>query len=335
MTHTDILKQLKEKQYQPIYFLHGTESYFIDLITSYIEHHVLEEAEKAFNQSVFYGKDVDHLQVVDAARRFPMMSPHQVVIIKEAQEMKGLKELKSYIEKPSQSTILVIAHKHKKMNLNSAFGKLLKKKAVVFESKKLYDNQMPAWIQAFLKNKKLKITLDAADLIAEYLGTDLSKVANELEKLAINLPAGTEIDKNHIEANIGISKDYNVFELQRALAQREILKANRIVNYFQSNPKKNPLPVVMGALYNYFSKIYMLHALKSVPEQELLSTLKLRSAFFLKEYRMAARNYPLPEVEKTMNLLKEFDLKSKGVGYISTGKDDGELLKEMVWKILH
>lgn len=335
MTYLDILKDIKKGQYQAVYFLHGTEPYFIDVISDYIEDHVLEESEKAFNQTIFYGKDVNHLAIVDTARRFPMMAPRQVVILKEAQEMKGLKDLQTYLEKPAETTILVICHKHKKFNLNSAFGKVLKKNALVFESKSLYDNQVPDWIQHYLHNKKLKISHEASVLIGEYLGTDLSKVANELDKLAINLEAGTEITRQHIEENIGISKDYNVFELQNALGQKDVLKANRIVNYFASNPKKNPLPMVTGSLYNYFSKIYMLKALRNAPDQEIMNALNLRSAFFLKEYRLAVRHYPLQEVEKVLDLLKEFDLKSKGVGYISTGKQEGELLKELVWKILH
>ncbi len=335
MSHNDILKDLKKGQYHPLYFLHGEESYFIDILSDFIENQVLNESEKAFNQTIFYGKDVNHLAIVDTARRFPMMAPYQVVILKEAQDMKSLKELKTYIEKPSEKTILVICHKHKKFNLNSAFGKLLKKNALVFESKKLYDNQVPDWIQQYLSNKSLKIDPQASVLLGEYLGTNLSKVANELDKLAINLPKGTQITKQHIEENIGISKDYNVFELQKALGQKNVLKVNRIANYFASNPRKNPLPMVTASLYNYFSKMYMLKALKNAPEQEVMKALNLRSAFFLKEYRMAVRNYHLIEIEKTLDLLKEFDLKSKGVGYVSTGKKEGQLLKELVWKILH
>ncbi|MCB0587213.1 MAG: DNA polymerase III subunit delta [Phaeodactylibacter sp.] len=335
MDFDQILKELRSKQYRPVYFLHGQESYFIDEVSHYIEKNVLTESERAFNQTIFYGKEVDHLAIVDTARRYPMMSSHQVVILKEAQEMKGIAELLSYIEKPMESTILVICHKHKRFNFNSRFGKALKKNALVFESKPLYDNQVPAWISAYLKRKKLKITPKASELIAEYLGAELSKVANELDKLAINLPAGTEVNDQHIEANIGISKDYNIFELQRALGQQDVLKANRIINYFAANPKKNPMPVLIGALYSYFSKVYLYHAAKNLPVKELLSTLQLRSEFFLKEYRLTARNYPPARAEKVISLLKEYDLKSKGVGYISTGKPEGELMKELVWRLLH
>ncbi len=335
MEFDQILKELRNKQYRPIYFLHGLESYFIDEIAHYIEKNVLSESERAFNQTILYGKDVDHMAVVDTARRYPMMSSHQVVILKEAQDMRSLSELLSYVVKPMESTILVICHKHKRFNFNSNFGKALKKHTLVFESKPLYDNQVPAWITSYLKKKKLKITPKASELIAEYLGTDLSKVANELDKLAINLPPDTEVNGQHIEANIGISKDYNIFELQRALGQRDVLKANRIINYFAANPKKNPMPVLIGALYGYFSKVYMYHAAKNLPEKELLSTLQLRSGYFLKEYRASARNFPPAQAEKAITLLKEYDLKSKGVGYNSTGKPEGELMKELVWRLLH
>ncbi|MCB0556863.1 MAG: DNA polymerase III subunit delta [Phaeodactylibacter sp.] len=335
MELNQILKELKAGQYHPIYFLHGEEPYFIDVVSDYIEDKVLGEAEKAFNQTIFYGKEVDHLAVLDTARRYPMMAQRQVVLIKEAQEMRSLADLLGYVEKPMETTLLVICHKHKKFNFNSKFGKALKQQAVVFESKSLYDNQVPDWIHAYLKGKKLAITPKAAELIAEYLGSALAKVANELDKLAINLPAGTEVTEKHVEAHIGISKDYNIFELQKALSQRDILQANRIVNYFADNPKKNPLPVLIGSLYSYFSKVYQFHFAKNLPEKELLTTLQLRSNFFLREYRTAARNFPPAKAEQAITLLKEYDLKSKGVGYNSTGKPEGELMKELVWRLLH
>lgn len=335
MTYQQILQDLKKGNYQPIYFLHGLESYFIDTLVDYIDEHVLNEGQKAFNHTVMYGKETDHKMLIDVARRYPMMAPYQVVLLKEAQEMRNLKDVLSYIEKPSPTTILVIAHKHKKLNLNSKFGKALKANSVILEAKPLYDNQVPDWIASFLKAKKLKIDLGNAQLIGEYLGSDLSKIANELDKLAINLSTGTTISKEDIERNIGISKDYNVFELQRALGGKEVQKVNRIVQYFMANPKKNPLPMVMGALYNYFSKVYMLGFLKKSGEKEILQALSLRSAFFLRDYRLAERNFRRLELEKVIRVLREYDLKSKGVNYISTGKEEGGLIREMCWKILH
>ncbi len=335
MSYEQILDQLRKKKFEPVYFLHGEEDYFIDTISNFFEKELLPEAEQAFNQTIFYGKDTDHLAVLDAARRYPMMSPCQVVIIKEAQDMRSLDKLQSYIEKPAATTLLVICHKHKKYNLNSAFGKALKAGAVVFESKSLYDNQVPEWIKNYIKDKQLQITNDAANLLAEYLGTELAKVANELDKLAINLAPGATIMPAQVEENIGISKDYNVFELQKALSQRDVLKANRIVNYFADNPKKNPIQVVISSLYGYFSKVYMLHFVKDKPEADILEALQLRSAYFLKEYRAALRFFPVQKLEQVFADLKTFDLKSKGVNYDSTGKPEGELLRELVWRVLH
>lgn len=335
MTHQAIISEIKKGQFRPIYFLHGPETYFIDAISKAIEEHALEEHERAFNQTILYGKETDHLQVLDAARRFPMMAQRQLVVLREAQEMRSLKDLKSYAEKPAPTTILVIVHKHKKLNLNSGFGKAIKQNGLVFEAKKLYDNQVPEWIADYLKHKKLKTSPAAAELLGEYLGSDLSKVVNELDKLALNLAPGAEVTQEVIEDNIGISKDYNVFELQRALGGRDLLKTNRIVNYFAANPKSNPMPVVVGSLYSYFSKIYRFHAVAQRTEQDILEALGLRSGFFLREYRTAARNYPRAHTEAAIGILREYDLKSKGVGYNATGKPEGELLREMTWKLLH
>ena len=335
MTYDSILKSLKKKEFRPVYFLHGPESYFIDGIADYIEQNALPESARAFNLMVLYGKDTDAQTVIDNARRFPVMAERQLIILKEAQEMRTLKNLKVYLQHLVPTTVLVLCHKHKKFNMNNAFGKLLKEKAVVFEAKGLYDNQVPDWIVSYLKKHKLSITDSGAELIAEYVGTDLAKIANELDKLSLNIAAGSTIDARQIEQNIGISKDYNIFELQRALGERNIGRANRIVHYFAANPRKNPMPMVVGALYNYFSKVYMLHFLKKSPEKELLRSLKLRSSFFLKEYRLATRNYRLAKTEQILSLLREYDLKSKGVDFNNVGKPDGALLKELVWKILH
>ena len=334
MTYRDIIKQMQGKALQPVYFLHGTESYFIDAVVDYAEHHILTEAERGFNQTILYGKEIDHLTVVDAARRYPMMAERQVVLIKEAQEMRSLKELQKYVENPSPTTVLILAHKHKKYNLNSAFGKAIKKHAVVLETKKLYDNQVPDWIVDYLRSKQLTIKPNAANLLAEYLGTNLSNIANELNKLAINLPPKSEVTHRSIEENIGISKEYNVFELQKALGLKDRTKVFRIINYFIANPKKNPIPVVLGALYNYFSIVYMLHYLGQATEKEVLSTLGLRSNWFIKEYRSTQRQFSRSKTEQVLQILSEYDMKSKGVGYHSTGKPSGELLREMAGRIL-
>ena len=335
MTYSQIITDLKKKEYKPVYFLHGNESYFIDAIADFIEKKVLSDGEKSFNQTILYGKETEFKQVVDTARRYPMMAPYQVVILKEAQEMRTLKQLVTYVEKPAETTILVICHKHKRFDSRTKLGKVLKKNAVLFESKKLYDNQLPDWIHNYLKTKGFTIKPNATALIAEYLGTNLSKVANELDKLAINLPKGTDITQQHIQNNIGISKDYNVFELQKALGQKQVTKVNRIIKYFGANPKKNPMVMMVGSLYNYFSKIYMLHFLRHAGDPDILSALKLRSSFFLREYKAAARKYSKPQTEQVLSILKEYDLKSKGVDNNTMSNPDSELLKEMVYRILN
>ncbi len=332
-TYESVLKDLKAKQYQPIYFLHGKESYFIDGLTKYIENKVLSEAEKSFNFTVLYGRDVDHMAVIDTARRYPMMAERQVVILKEAQDMRDIAKLEKYVENPTPTTLLLICFKHKKLDTRTKFGKLINKKAVVFESKKLYDNQIPDWINGQLKKKKFQIAPNASQLMAEYLGTDLSKISNELEKMTINLPEGSTISMEHIQKNIGISKDYNVFELQSALGGRDLVKANRIINYFVANPKENPLPKITGALYNFFSKVFVLNSLSSASESEQIKGLGLRSAWFLKDYKRAAKNYNRSRSENVIHLLREYDLKSKGVDRDST--PEGELLRELIYKILH
>lgn len=339
MTHKEIIKELKAKKYQPVYFLHGTESYYIDMITKYIEDNVLTEGEKSFNQTILYGKDTDAKTLIDTASRYPMMASHQVVILKEAQDMKALKDLEPYLRKPVPTTILVICHKYKKLDSRTKFGKAIKANASVFESKKLYDNQIPDWITDYLKTKKLDIEAKAAQMVAEYLGTDLSKIANELDKLVINLPQGTMVNDQHIQENIGISKDYNIFELQNALSTRDAIKANRIVNYFIANPKKNPLVVVLGTLYNFYSKVYMSYFLRNLSDSELAKTLGFNArndyaaAYIIKNYKTAVRQYPFTKTQEVISLLKEYDLKSKGVNRDSTS--DGALLKELIYNILY
>lgn len=335
MTYEQILKDLQAGKVRPVYFLHGTEPYFIDLIADYAEKQLLSEAEQAFNLTVLYGKDADHLTVLDAARRYPMMAPRQVVILKEAQDMKSLPELKGYIEKPMETTALFVCHKHKKFNTATKFGATLKEHAVLLETKELYEDKMPAWVQEYLRAKKLKITPAALSLVVEYLGTSLSKVVNELDKLALNLKPGTEVDEAHIETHIGVSKDYNVFELHKALGERNLQRAGRIVNYFGANPKNNPFIGTIGSLYGFFSKVYMFQFVAGKNEKEQIEALQLRNDWFLRDYKLAAKNYSRAKLEDIIGYLHEYDLKSKGVNLDSSHYDDGELLKELVWKILH
>ncbi len=331
MTHQQLIATLKKKEYKPMYLLHGNESYFIDKIIQYFENQVLSEAEKGFNFTVLYGKETNFSTVTDVARRYPMMAERQVVILKEAQQMRDIIKLEAYAKQPTPTTILVICYKHKKLDGRTNFAKALKKNGVIFESKKLYDNQIPEWIITYLQDKKYQISPDACRLVSDFLGTDLSKISNELDKLLLNVPEGTKITPKHVEDNIGISKDYNVFELQNAFGKGDVLKANRIANYFAANPRDNPMPLVIGALYNYFSKIYICQFLRNSPDDAWVKALKLRSSWFLKDYKQAIRTFNKPKTEKAIAILREYDLKSKGVDRDST--PEGELMREMVWKI--
>ena len=333
MNYKELIKQFKKGDIKPVYFLHGDEPYYMDKITKYIEENVLSESERAFNQMIFYGKESDHKSIIDAASRYPMMAPRQVLILKEAQEMRTIANLLPYVEKPVATTLLVIVYKHKKLDKRTKFGKGITKHAVAFESKKLYDNKVAAWVNTYVKDNKATIDPKASQLIADYLGTNLSKVSNELDKLLLNVDKSKTIGSTEVEKYIGISKDYNVFELQKALGSREVLKANRIINYFIANPKKNPLVVVISTLYNFFSKVYQAHFLKGISDDALALNLKIGSVYFVKDYKLAARNYPLPKTEEVLHLLRQYDLRSKGLNNNSAGP--AELMKELIFKILH
>jgi DNA polymerase-3 subunit delta len=344
-----IMSELKKKIYRPVYFLMGDEPYFIDIISDYIEKNVLDDTEKEFNQTVLYGRDITAADLIGAAKRFPMMSEHQVVIIKEAQNIKDLvgkdKEVdtvkqkvkvklpfESYIENPQKSTILVICYKYKSIDKRTSMAKLIDKNAVLFESKKIYDNQVPDWINNYLKGKEYVVGPKASALLTEYLGTNLSKVSNELDKLMINLSPKSEITVEHIQSNIGISKDYNVFELQTAIGKKEVLKANRIINFFASNEKEHPMIMTISSLYGYFCKLLAYNFLQDKSKVNVASVLGVHP-FFVTDYERAANNYPISKLKSIFGFLREYDLKSKGVDRGSA--TEGELLKELVFKILH
>ena len=337
--YAEIISDLKKKIYKPVYFLTGDESYYIDKIADYIADFVLEESEKSFNQSILYGKDVDVPAVINAARRFPMMSNYQVIIVKEAQNIKKIEDLEIYLKAPQKSTILVICHK---LNQGSAKGKsdksrklmtMVEKIGVLFESKKLYDNQISGWISQYLAEKGVSIAPVPANLLNEYLGNDLSKIANELEKLIITLPLNNKkITVEHIERNIGLSKDFNRFELTKALGERNILKVNRIADYFAKNPSSNPLTLSLSSTYQYFAKIFRYHFLKDKSSGNVAAELGVNT-FFIDEYKNAARIYNPRKCVEIFSLLRDYDLRAKGLNNDST--DDGELLRELVYKIMH
>lgn len=332
MKFNQIITDLKNKIYYPVYFLTGEEPFYIDEISNYIEKNILSEDEKEFNQTLIYGRETDVPTIVSYAKRFPMMSNYQVVIVKEAQQVNKIEELAPYIENPLKSTLLVICYKYKKFDKRTTFAKTIAKNSVLFESAKLYDNKIPDWINTYLKQKGYTITPKASFLLSEYLGTDLSKISNEISKLIINLPENTEITDVHIEENIGISKDFNVFELQKTLGKKNVYKSNQIINYFAANPKENPIYKIIPVLYSFFSKLLIYHQLKDRSRNNVASALSI-NPYFVYDYENAAKNYSFEKLSKIISYLREYDVKSKGVGNISA--KDGELMKELVFKILH
>jgi len=333
MQFEQIIIDLKNKVYYPVYFLTGEEPYYIDLIISYIEDKVLPEAEKAFNQIILYGEDTNIAAVIDTSRRFPMMSSHQVVIIKEAQSLKKLEDLVAYLEKPLLSTILVFSYKYKTVDKRTRLYKTRETKAVYFESARLRDYQIPAWIERYLMTKGIKTDPSASAMLTEYLGTDLHKIVNELDKLIITLPAGKPvITTSLIEKNIGISKDYNNFELQKAVGEKNILKANMIIHYFANNPKDNPITLSIASLFGFFSKLLTYQYLTDKSKNNVAAVLKV-NPFFVKDYETSAAKYNVSKTVEIISLLRTYDMRSKG--YEDPGTEPGDLLKELIYKILH
>jgi DNA polymerase III subunit delta len=333
MTYTEIIQNLKKKIYHPVYVLMGEEAYYIDLISDFIAENVLSEGERSFNQTTLYGKDTDIDTLLTVTRRFPMMSANQVVILKEAQEFKNLEEkLLSYVENPMSSTILVICYKYKTIDKRKKFLKAAGSRGIVFESPKIYENQLITWINNYCKENSFPIQPQASAMLAEYLGTDISKVANELDKLMILLPAGTTITPAIIEKNIGISKDFNIFELQKALGERNVQKANQIIIYFNSNLKLNPLVKTISSLYFYFNKLLKYHFLPDKSSGNAARALGV-SPYFMEDYIKAAKTYPPKKLVDIVSLLREYDMKSKGVNNVSSSEED--LQRELIYKIMH
>jgi DNA polymerase-3 subunit delta len=331
--YNEIIQQLEKRIFHPVYVLMGEEPYFIDAISNHIAQNALNESEKGFNQTILYGKDSSADTVLTAARRFPMMAASQVVIVKEAQNLENLdEELLSYVENPMKTTVLVICYKYGTIDKRKKFIKAADQNGIVFESKKIYENKLMPWIQKYCSDKGYTIQPQAAVLLAEYLGTDIGKVVNELEKLMIVVPQTDTITPGHIEQNIGISKDYNVFELGNALGEKDVLKANKIINHFNANPKENPIQKTIGSLFYYFQKLLKIHLSPKKSRDDLQQILGV-PPFFINDYLKAARNYPTKKLVEIVSLLREYDVKSKGVENVST--DATELQREMIFKILH
>jgi len=333
VTYEEIISDLKKRIFKPVYFLAGEEPYYIDLITEYIQEKVLPESEKAFNQIILYGDDTNIAAIIDTARRFPMMASHQVLIIKEAQSLKKLEDLIIYLEKPLLSTILVFSYKYNTIDKRTKLYKTLETHGVYFESPRVRDYLIPAWIERYLMVKGIKTDLSASAMLTEYLGTDLHKIVNELDKLIITLPAGKPfITTALIEKNIGISKDYNNFELQKAIGEKNILKANMIVHYFADNPKDNPITLTIASLFGFFSKLLTFHYLTDKSKNNVAAVLKV-NPFFVREYENSALKYNVPKTMQIISLLRTYDMKSKGFG--DGGTEPGDLLKELIFRILH
>ncbi|MFN3529564.1 MAG: DNA polymerase III subunit delta [Bacteroidia bacterium] len=331
----DLSKQLKSGKYPAVLLMHGEEAFFTDQITHWIEHEAISEAQKGFNQTVMYGRDVDAVTIVNAARRFPMMAEHQLVLVKEAQNLgdKELEKLTAYFEKPLTSTFLVMAFKGKTLDKRKKNYKLADEKGLIFLSEKVKDYQLAKWIEQYISQQGFKVSVETATIMSEYLGNNLSRIASEIEKLAINLQAGAAITVELIEKYIGISRDFNVFELQNAIGRRDSLKAFQIVSYFAESPKASnfSMPVAIGSLYSFFSRIYNFHFHKGMQPQQIAAALGV-NPYFLKDYELYAKNFSLPRTKKSIGLLLEYDLKAKGLG--NTETSDGELLKEMVYKLM-
>jgi len=338
--HPDqVLAELRSGKYAPVYFLQGEEPFYIDQISDFIEANCIPETEKGFNQTIMYGKDVNMAQVVTNARRFPMMAERQLVLVKEAKEIQdidkeeGQRLLLDYLNHPVPSTVLVFGHKHKKLDGRKPLAKEIGKKAVLLTTQKLKEHEVPQWIENYVKGKGLKIDRSSIQLLADYIGNNLERLSNEISKITLNLKEGEEITPQLIQKYVGINKDYNVFELQKAIGQGDVMKANRIVNYFAANIKANSPIMVVAVLYTYFTKLLLAHGAKDKSPGGLAKQLRLPPFVIQKDFMPALNRYSLAKVIQCISILREADLRSKGVG--SGNQSDGDLLKEMVFKLMH
>lgn len=327
-----IVTDIRQKNLKPIYFLMGDEPYYIDKISEFIATTILTEDERGFNQMSLYGKETSIDNIVANAKRFPMMAEHQVIIVKEAQDLsRTIENLVSYVENPQSTTILVICFKYKKLDKRKKLYKAVQKNGVLFESKKLYENQVADWIRKVLNSKGYQISPKASVLLIEFLGTNLSRINNELEKLFLVVPKDSEITPTHIEEHIGISKDYNNFELKKAIGEKNITKASRIINYFSQNPKDNPFVLTVTLINTFFTQLLKYHGLHDHSSKNVASALGV-SPYFVGEYQIAAKNYPMKKVSKIISNLRKLDLKGKGVNAQNISHSD--LLKELLVKII-
>lgn len=331
MSAEKIIAEWKKGSFKPVYWLEGEEPYFIDQVVSYAEHKILNESEAGFNLTIFYGKDADWASVVNACMRYPMFAERQVVLLKEAQQMRDIEKLENYIDNPLPSTIFVVSYKEKKVDGRSKLAKLLKQKGELLTTKKMYENQLPEWAGNMIQQHGLSISQKALFLLVDHIGNDLSRMENEIEKLAVNLGARKNITEDDIENYIGVSKEFNVFELQSAIAQKDLSKAIRIIQYFEANPKAAPIQLILPSIYNFFSKVYMIYGLSGADEKSVAAALGV-NPYFAKDYTGAARRYDYAGVEKILLLLHQYNLRSVGVH--DGGTSDAGLMKEMVVKMM-
>lgn len=329
-----IVNDIKTKNFKPIYFLFGTETYYIDQLSDYFEEHALDETDKGFNQMVLYGADISVDDITANAKRFPMMADHQLLIIKEAQHLsRSLEKLLPYAKNPLESTILVLCFRRDKgLDKRTALFKAIKKNGTIFESKALYENQVGQWINKRVKAMGYTITPKATQMLVDSLGTQMGKIQNELGKLKIILEKGTEITPTVIEANIGISKDFNNFELRKAIGQRNVVKAMQIVKYFESNPKDNPAVVTLAMLFNYFSQLFIYHSLQDKSASNVAKRIGVHP-FFVSEYKAAAANYTMKQISAIIGQIRKADMQGKGVGAVHVSH--GDLLRELLVKIMY
>jgi DNA polymerase III subunit delta len=331
MSVEKIINDWKKKTFKPLYWLEGEEDYFIDKAVEYAEHKILDESEASFNLSIFYGKDANWADVVNACRRYPMFAERQVVILKEAQQMKDVEKLEGYIENPLSSTVFVVSYKEKKLDARKKIAKVIKEKGVLLTTKKMYDREVPEWAQGMIHTKGLTITPKGLALLVDHIGNDLTRIENEVEKISVNLGKRTSITEDDIENYIGVSKEYNVFELQSAMAAKDLVRTMKIIQYFEANPKAGPIQLILPSLYSFFSKVFMVFGAGSNDEKTVASAIGV-NPFFVKDYLQAARLYSYPGIEKVLLLLHQYNLKSVGIG--STNTEDASLMKELAVKML-
>ncbi|MBL7731169.1 MAG: DNA polymerase III subunit delta [Chitinophagaceae bacterium] len=331
MSVEKILSDWKKGSFKALYWLEGEEDFYIDKVIDFAEHHILNENEVSFNLTIFYGKDANWADVVTACRRYPMFAERQVVILKEAQQMRDVEKLEAYIENPLSSTVLVVSYKEKKLDARKKFAKTVKEKGLLITTKKMYDRELPEWTQNMIQGKGLSITPKGLALLVDHIGNDLSRIENEIDKLSVNLGKRTSITEDDIEQYIGVSKDYNVFELQSAMAAKDLARCIRIIGYFEANPKAAPIQLVLPSVYSFFSKVFMVFGAGGSDEKTVASAIGV-NPYFVKDYMQAARLYTYPGVEKVLLLLHQYNLRSIGVG--DAGTEDASLMKEMVVKMM-